>query len=765
MTDRKMPKYADNFAKTNKRQSIIRPLLSNRLTRARSRSLIHVSSKYESLDYDFWENELLLQEEHVKGFSHVIWLNVIRWILYLLVGITVAVVTSFVDISTTKITYLRFNLVNNYLGGRSGENSDYNYLGYIFWYAGVIALVLVGSLVVIFIEPSAAGSGLPSVISHLNGVRIPQCTKLKVLFTKVISVIATNSAGIVGGKEGPFIHLGSIVGDKITSAVSRINRFLAKKIYFLSSNIEKRDFMAGGCAAGVAAAFGSPIGGTLLALEEGTSFWSVNLMCRLFFCASVSSVSFNTIQYYLPGHPGQHKYLTSFFFGKFEDSEINYEYFELPLFVGMGILGGLSGALFVAIAMKLILLREKYLKSKMMKLLDALAIGILTCSLAVYTTHVLDECKPNTTFATQNSLQIYCDDGDYNEFSLFWFQTQESILRMLFHGSADSFSIVSLSLFFILYCILAVILMGVSVSAGIFMPSLVLGALYGRIVGLLLQYLFPNAAWAVPGKYALLGAAAHLGGVVRITISLTVIMMEATGAISFGFPLMLTLFGAKWVGDLFTESLYESQINLHGIPVLPNDPPPLTTDIRAKNLMSTCVYVFPIRVQIKYLIEVLQKVAHHGFPVVDSQFSKKDVHDCMESYGQLRGFILRSQIMTLLANKSFKYVECTEQIKTTFKMFHLDHDCKLTIENIGLTEEEKEMHLDLSYYMNQSPYTVSHTMSFPRIFRLLRHLGLRHVIVINHQNEVIGIITRKDLAKLKIWRHAAKMGLKELRVH
>lgn len=56
------------------------------------------------------------------------------------------------------------------------------------------------------------------------------------------------------------------------------------------------------------------------------------------------------------------------------------------------------------------------------------------------------------------------------------------------------------------------------------------------------------------GTYALIGAAAFLGGVVRMTISLTVVLIESTNEITYGLPIMITLmvcfeFGQFWPHD------------------------------------------------------------------------------------------------------------------------------------------------------------------------------------------------------------------------
>lgn len=113
------------------------------------------------------------------------------------------------------------------------------------------------------------------------------------------------------------------------------------------------------------------------------------------------------------------------------------------------------------------------------------------------------------------------------------------------------------------------------------------------------------------GTYALIGAAAFLGGVVRMTISLTVILIESTNEITYGLPIMITLmvclaFGqfsalelygsslvfpcrlaplsvsffaffsvlradgqvAKWTGDFFNKGIYDIHIELRGVPLL-----------------------------------------------------------------------------------------------------------------------------------------------------------------------------------------------------
>ena len=54
--------------------------------------------------------------------------------------------------------------------------------------------------------------------------------------------------------------------------------------------------------------------------------------------------------------------------------------------------------------------------------------------------------------------------------------------------------------------------------------------------------------------------------------------------------------------------------------------------------------------------------------------------------------------------------------------------------------------VDFSNAMNPAPYTANMTMSMPALYSLFRNMGMRHLVVVNSDNEVLGIITRKEVA-------------------
>jgi chloride channel 3/4/5 len=118
---------------------------------------------------------------------------------------------------------------------------------------------------------------------------------------------------------------------------------------------------------------------------------------------------------------------------------------------------------------------------------------------------------------------------------------------------------------------LTVVTFGIKLPAGIFIPTLGVGACAGRIVGLAVQY----AQWrwpaapvfsqckgstpcVIPGLYAMVGAAATLSGVTRTTVSLAVIMFELTDTLTYAVPVMLAVLVAKTVADaLEPKGIYE----------------------------------------------------------------------------------------------------------------------------------------------------------------------------------------------------------------
>ena len=63
----------------------------------------------------------------------------------------------------------------------------------------------------------------------------------------------------------------------------------------------------------------------------------------------------------------------------------------------------------------------------------------------------------------------------------------------------------------------------------------------------------------------------------------------------------------------------------------------------------------------------------------------------------------------------------------------------------GLTEEELDSWIDLRPYMNATPYTVHARAPLMRAYRLVRSLGLRHLVVVNDAHDFVGLLTRSEL--------------------
>uniref|UniRef100_S4RVL2 Chloride channel protein n=1 Tax=Petromyzon marinus TaxID=7757 RepID=S4RVL2_PETMA len=713
-----------------------------------------LSQKYESLDYDNCENQLFLEEEHNLGVKRVKFMEAGRWTVCMAIGILTALVACVIDIVIEQLAGLKYKILKQYIDTFTADGGLS--VSMVIWAAMNAGIVMVGSILVAFGEPVAAGSGIPQIKCYLNGVKIPHVVRLKTLVVKVLGVICSVAGGLAVGKEGPMIHSGAVIAAGVSQGRSTTLKKDFKVLEYFRRDTEKRDFVSAGAAAGVSAAFGAPVGGVLFSLEEGASFWNQYLTWRIFFASVISTFTLNFVLSWYHNHLGELSYPGLINFGAFESTGIAYYIYEIPLFLIMGVFGGLLGALFNFLNYWLTVLRIRqwlHAHTCLMHLELLLVVFIIAENPAIFWVFMRTNCG-RIAFSECFPTKLFCNDGEYNSMATTFFNTPEKSVRSLFHDPPGTYNPVTLGLFCLSYFLVACWTYGLAVSSGVFIPSLLLGAAWGRLFGIFLSYM-SKGAWADPGKYALMGAAAQLGGIVRMTLSLTVILVEATGNVSYGLPIMLVLMMAKWVGDFCFEGLYDIHIKLQSVPFMGWEPPATSHSLTASEVMSHPVVCFKRFEQVGRIVDILSDntANHNGFPVVEEQGDADD-------FGKLRGLMLRSQLIVLLKHKAF--MERSDvgepRHRLTLKDFRDAYPRFPPIQSIHVSEEERECTVDLSSYMNPTPYTVPQEASLHRIFKLFRALGLRHLVVCNGDNRVIGLVTRKDLARYRYH----KGGLEEV---
>lgn len=373
---------------------------------------------------------------------------------------------------------------------------------------------------------SAAGSGVAEVKVINSGFVLHGYLGLKTLALKTAALIFSVASGLSIGKEGPYVHVGACVGNICCRLFSKYNH----------NDGKRREVLSASAASGVAVAFGAPIGGSLFSLEEVSYYFPPKTLFRTFFCCIVAALSL--------------KFLDPYGTGKIVLFQVRYfgdwHLFEMVLFILLGALGGAAGALFNKATTIWARSFRRIPIIKRWPMLEVVLVALLTGVLSFWNRYaklpiselLLELARPcENESATATGL---CPNED---------GIGEIIRYLLVALVIKSF--------------LTIITFGVKVPAGIYIPSMVVGGLMGRIVGHMAQYvavknpdsfLFRSCSSTMescvtPGVYAMIAAGATMCGVTRLSVTLAVILFELTGSLDHVLPFSLAVLCAKWTAD------------------------------------------------------------------------------------------------------------------------------------------------------------------------------------------------------------------------
>ncbi len=376
----------------------------------------------------------------------------------------------------------------------------------LFMPAGFALLAYLGARFV----PGAQGSGIPQTIAAINATgrqKSSHLLSMRIAFGKALLTLGGLSIGASIGREGPTVQIGASI----------MHAFHGRGP-FKGEGTRRILILAGG-AAGIAAAFNTPLAGIMFAIEELSKKHVFNANSSTLLTVILSGLISLALL-------GNYTY-----FGT-SGAYLDWQYSIFPILL-CGAVGGVAGGLFS----RLLIAISFFLPARMAAFVKArpLAFAAL-CGLGVA---LLGVCTDGLVFGTgYQATRLTLENGT----QLPWYFGAAKLVATLLSSASG-------------------------IAGGIFAPSLAAGAGIGENIATLMPSLAPHSA------IILLVMAAYLSGVTRAPVTSFIIMMEMTDSHQMLLPLMT----ASVVASACSKMICRTQLYHSLADKFPSSPPPAST--------------------------------------------------------------------------------------------------------------------------------------------------------------------------------------------
>lgn len=428
------------------------------------------------------------------------------------------------------------------------------------------------------------------------------------------------------------------------------------------------------------------------------------------------------------------KFLNPYGTGKIVIFEVRYisdwKFFEMVVFILLGVMGGALGALFIKASRIWARTFRRIPTIKRWPVLEVVLVALATGIASFWNRY--------TKLAVTELLLELASPCDKDDSSGLCPTSGGEILRIVRY----------LCIAFVIKAILTTITFGIKVPAGIYVPSMVVGGLMGRIVGHLVQYLvfmYPDhaifnscpadgglEACVTPGVYALVAAGATMCGVTRLSVTLAVILFELTGSLDHVLPFSLSVLVAKWTADALEPlSIYDLLTDMNSYPLLDNKIRPIFTSD---------------------LGDITSKVRSHrvidisNSPLVSAQGLRRKLEH-LHNAGELDGglpIVRHGVLVGLIPAPDLEYA--------LDKLDDEEHSFCLMATNITWHEhiEDDDEHdndpTDFTPYIDPAPVSLDIHSPMDLVFQCFVKLGLRYICVLR-DGQYAGLVHKKSFVK------------------